>query len=59
MNKSYILAFVLIVLALTDPSLTQKNPKYEAVMISTLWRHGARTARENVFKLTGDPQVGS
>jgi Histidine phosphatase superfamily (branch 2) len=45
----------LLTMLLASSVLTVINPKYEPVMVSALWRHGARNARLNIFKATVDP----
>ena len=46
------MAFVFL-LTLSN-TLCKINDKYEAKMVSALWRHGARTSRENIFKISED-----
>ena len=48
----------LVALALMSPCMSQAE-NYETIMISLLWRHGARTPYTNVFNAKYDEVLGS
>ena len=58
MRKNILIISLLALLTSQCLTITKKDD-YEVLMISALWRHGARVSRKNVFKLEDskyDPQ---